>query len=64
MGHNAHGAYECTCHIHANHEKPIFQHAGFWHGSVFGRYPCVLMYGIIALYITIKKYGELVGAKK
>ena len=41
MGSYAHGAYKYTCHIHANHEQPIHQHAEFWCGSVLDD---ILMY--------------------
>ena len=45
MGRNTHGAYERTCHVHANHEQPVFRYVGFWRGSIPGQYPCVLAYG-------------------
>ena len=59
MGCNAHGAYKCTCHIHANHEQPVFGHVGFWHGSVPGQYPHVLGYGRQTLYIIGTSTGAL-----
>ena len=59
MGRNAHGAYECTRHVHANHEQLVFGHAGFWRGGIPRRYPRVLGYDRITLYVIGTSTGAL-----